>query len=147
MGRFFSNGAQRELEMVNFLRRTVLMLILTVTFGLLTEVIIVFKNLTRLESSCSSSGSLDSKVAQFNNPRQVAVDKDVKFLYVVDSKNNRIQKFDTNGTFVKRWGTSGSGTGEFDLPVIIIMDSKGDLIVNDRGNNHVKNLMPTVLFF
>lgn len=83
-------------------------------------------------------GSLGSKPGQFNNPRQVAVDKDVKFLFVADSKNNRIQKFYTNGTFVKSWGTLGSGDGQFSLPVTIIMDSKGNLIVNDRGTNRVQ---------
>jgi DNA-binding beta-propeller fold protein YncE len=83
-------------------------------------------------------GSFGSKEGQFNNPRQVAVDKDVKFLYVVDSKNNRIQKFDTNGTFVKSWGTQGTGNGQFGLPVSVIMDSKGDIIVNERDNNRVQ---------
>jgi tripartite motif-containing protein 71 len=62
----------------------------------------------------------------------------VKFLYVADSKNNRIQKFDTNGTFVKSWGTLGKGDSQFDLPVSIIIDSKGDLIVNERENNRVQ---------
>src|SRR6266540_3033621 len=83
-------------------------------------------------------GSFGAKPGQFNNPRQVAVDKDMKYLYVVDSKNNRIQKFFTNGTFVKSWGTLGTGNGQFSLPVSIIMDSKGDLIVNDRGTNRVQ---------
>ena len=79
-------------------------------------------------------GSFGSKEGQFNNPRQIAVDKDIKYLYVVDSKNNRIQKFDSNGNFIKSWGTLGSGDGQFSLPVTVIIDSKGDIIVNDRGN-------------
>jgi DNA-binding beta-propeller fold protein YncE len=40
-------------------------------------------------------GSVGSKEDQFNNPKQVAVDINIKYLYVADSKNNRIQKFDT----------------------------------------------------
>ena len=79
-----------------------------------------------------------SASGKFDNPRQAAVDKDVKYIYVADSKNNRIQKFYTNGTFVKKWGSFGTGDGQFDLPVSIIIDSKGNLIVNDRGNNHVQ---------
>ena len=35
-------------------------------------------------------GFVGSKEGQFNNPRQVAVDINIKYLYVVDSKNNRI---------------------------------------------------------
>jgi DNA-binding beta-propeller fold protein YncE len=87
-------------------------------------------------------GTFGSKEGQFNNPRQVAVDKDVKFLYVADSKNNRIQKFDTNGNFIKSWGTLGSGDGQFILPVTAIIDSKGDIVVNDRGTNRVQKFDP-----
>jgi len=32
-------------------------------------------------------------------------------VYVVDYGNNRIQKFDSNGTFKSMWGTKGSGQG------------------------------------
>ena len=32
-------------------------------------------------------------------------------LYVVDSYNNRIQKFDSNGNFLMKFGTRGSGMG------------------------------------
>jgi DNA-binding beta-propeller fold protein YncE len=46
--------------------------------------------------------SFGSKEGQFNNPRQIAVDKDIKYLYVVDSKNNRIQKFDTKLTVTEK---------------------------------------------
>ena len=48
------------------------------------------------------------------SPRQVAVDKDLKFVYVADSNNDRIQKFDINGNFIKSWGSMGTGDGQFD---------------------------------
>jgi tripartite motif-containing protein 71 len=91
-------------------------------------------------------GSKGAGPGQFNNPRQVAVDKDLKFLYVVDSKNNRIQKFYTNGTFVKSWGTLGSGNGQFSLPVSVILDSQGNVIVNDRGTDRVQKFDPNGKF-
>jgi DNA-binding beta-propeller fold protein YncE len=47
-------------------------------------------------------GTFGSKEGQFNNPRQVAVDINIKFFYVVDSKNNRIQKFDTKHTVTEK---------------------------------------------
>jgi DNA-binding beta-propeller fold protein YncE len=87
-------------------------------------------------------GSFGSKEGQFDNPRQIAVDKDIKYLYVVDSKNNRIQKFDSNGNFLKSWGTLGAGDGQFSLPVTVIIDSKGDIIVNDRGTSRVQKFDP-----
>ena len=79
-----------------------------------------------------------SDIGKFDNPRQAAVDKDVKFIYVADSKNNRIQKFYTNGTFVKSWGSKGTRDGQFDLPISLIIDSKGNIIVNDLGNSHIQ---------
>ena len=68
----------------------------------------------------------------------VAVDKDAKFVYVVDSNNHRIQKFDSNGNFIKSWGSMGTGDGQFNVPVSVIIDSKGNIIVNERGNARVQ---------
>jgi hypothetical protein len=48
----------------------------------------------------------------------------MKYLYVVDSKNHRIQKFFTNGTFVKSWGTLGTGDGQFDLQLLLLWIQK-----------------------
>ena len=87
-------------------------------------------------------GSNDTKpsaeLGKFDNPRHVAVDKQLKYVYVVDSKNNRIQKFDVNGTFVKAIGKKGVNKGEFDLPTTIEIDSKGNFIVNERGNERIQ---------
>jgi tripartite motif-containing protein 71 len=90
----------------------------------------------------NKDGHGSDALGEFDNPRQVAVDNDVKFLYVADSKNNRIQKFHTDGTFVKAWGSNGTSDGQFNLPVSVIVDSKGDVIVNDRGNNRVQKFDP-----
>jgi DNA-binding beta-propeller fold protein YncE len=68
----------------------------------------------------------------------VAVDKDLKFVYVADSNNNRIQKFDINGKFVMSWGTKGIGDGQFKVPVSVIFDNNGNIIVDERGNPRVQ---------
>jgi hypothetical protein len=41
---------------------------------------------------------------------------------VVDNWNNRVQKFSSDGQFVMKWGTSGSGAGQFDSPEGIAFD-------------------------
>jgi sugar lactone lactonase YvrE len=51
---------------------------------------------------------------------------------------NRIMKFSKDGTFIKAWGTRGSGPGEFNLPHGIAMDSRGRIFVADRGNNRIQ---------
>ena len=70
--------------------------------------------------------------------RQIAVDRNIQFLYVVDSKNHRVQVFDSNGKYIKQWGGKGNGDGKFDLPISIIMDNNGDLIVNDRSTGRIQ---------
>ena len=48
----------------------------------------------------------------FFQPEDVAVDGSGN-VYVVDTVNYRIQKFDSDGTFLTKWGSKGSGDGEF----------------------------------
>ncbi len=48
--------------------------------------------------------------------------------------NNRIVKLSSNGTFIKEWGQTGFGPGEFRDPHALAMDSQGRLFVGDRGN-------------
>jgi DNA-binding beta-propeller fold protein YncE len=50
----------------------------------------------------------------------------------------RISKFDRNGKFIKSWGRMGTGVGEFKTPHALAMDSKGRLVVADRGNHRLQ---------
>ena len=52
--------------------------------------------------------------------------------------NNRIVKFDSEGNFIKTWGTTGAEAGEFRDPHALAMDSKGRLYVGDRGNSRLQ---------
>jgi DNA-binding beta-propeller fold protein YncE len=83
-------------------------------------------------------GSYGKGDGQFDNPRHIAVDKNLKYVYVADSKNNRIQKFDINGNFIQAIGKLGNKSGEFNLPTTIEIDSKGNFIVNERGNERIQ---------
>ncbi len=64
------------------------------------------------------------------------MDKD-KYLYVADTKNNRIQKLDENGRAVFNVGRAGSGEAEFHLPAGIAVDDKY-VYVSDTGNNRIQ---------
>jgi sugar lactone lactonase YvrE len=76
----------------------------------------------------------------FNAPTDVAVNARGD-IYVSDGHgpktNARVVKFSKNGTFVKAWGTYGSGRENFDGPHSIALDSKSRVFVADRGNNRV----------
>jgi hypothetical protein len=34
-------------------------------------------------------------------------------VYILDGGNNRIQKFTSDGKFITKWGSQGSGDGQF----------------------------------
>jgi tripartite motif-containing protein 71 len=85
-------------------------------------------------------GSEGEGEGEFRQLRHVGVDDQLQYLYAVDSDNNRIQKFDINGSFVEAFGELGNASGEFNVPVTIVIDSKGALFVNERGNERVQKL-------
>ena len=59
-------------------------------------------------------------------------------IYVVDTNNTRIQKFDSNGNFITKWGTKGTGDGEFLHPHDVVLDSSGYVYVTDAFNYNIQ---------
>lgn len=51
---------------------------------------------------------------------------------------NRIQKFSGNGTFITEWGTEGEGTGQFNNPAGVAVDSEDNVYVTDVNNNRIQ---------
>ena len=72
----------------------------------------------------------------------VKVDKQT-FVYVSDTGNNRVVKFEYTGSnldYVKAAGSRGSGSSSFNGPAGIAADSCGNLWVADRNNNRIQIL-------
>jgi len=95
-------------------------------------------------------GSYGPANGQFHLPVDVAVDSSGN-VFVTDSGNNRIQKFQLAspcpaGTtqivsgvcFVTKWGTFGNKEGQFIFPSSIALDSSGNVFVNDGGNSRIE---------
>src|SRR5919198_5181428 len=60
-------------------------------------------------------------------------------VYVIETDNDRILKFNSNGTLITMWGSSGSGPGQFNSPIGITLDySRGYVYVTDTGNDRVQ---------
>jgi DNA-binding beta-propeller fold protein YncE len=70
-------------------------------------------------------------------------------LYVADTLNSRVQKFDSDGKFLQAFGKRGNGFGMFDKPKGVGVDSFGNLYVVDSGWSNVQifNAKGDVLMF
>ena len=74
---------------------------------------------------------------QFDRPNAVAADI-YGNVYVADTHNNRIEKFDSSGNFLAKWGSSGTGDGQFDRPGGIAVDLSGNVYVADTFNQRIE---------
>ncbi|MFC5530320.1 SMP-30/gluconolactonase/LRE family protein [Cohnella yongneupensis] len=81
-------------------------------------------------------GSLGTGDGQFNHPSGIAIDSE-GYIYVADSGNNRIQKFDSEGRFIRKWAKPGPGKPGVDLknPADIAFDSAGNMYVTEADGN------------
>lgn len=77
----------------------------------------------------------------FYMPTVMAFDED-GHIYVLDSGNHRIQKFDADGRYVATIGNQGQGPGEFQYPQSIDVDSHGMLYVSESMNRRIQILTP-----
>src|SRR5206468_10221457 len=84
-------------------------------------------------------------VGEFNGAFGVAIDGSGN-VYVADAGNNRIQKFDSTGTFLTTWGSFGSGNGQFNLLGGVATDGSGNVYVADDGNNRIQKFDSTGTF-
>jgi DNA-binding beta-propeller fold protein YncE len=82
-------------------------------------------------------GSVGTGAGQFRSPWGVAADASGN-VYVIDSANNRTEKFTSSGTYVTQWGSLGSGPGQFDAPEGVAVDSSGNVYVVDTLNFRVE---------
>ena len=87
--------------------------------------------------SLGSWGEPGSEEGQLKGPTGIEFDEDDN-LYVVDSRNDRVQKFTKAGEYISGWGAQGGGPGEFDRPWGITVDGAGDVYVADWGNHRVQ---------
>ncbi len=85
---------------------------------------------------------------QFLFPTYLALDKEGN-LFVSDTLNARVQKFDPDGNFVRVFGERGTGWGMFDKPKGIAIDSLDNLYIVDTTwcNVQIFNQRGDVLLF
>lgn len=88
------------------------------------------------------AGPLSLGDGQFDDPWGVAVDA-AGTIYVADTWNGRIQVFDANGNFLRKWGVFNVTNGELGDanalygPRGLAIDLEGNLLVTDTGNKRI----------
>jgi streptogramin lyase len=124
-----------------------------------------FRTLLSFLMSVGSFGSAGSGSGQFQTPIGVAVYQRSGQVYVADSANARVEKFNKMGKFIAAWGwgvkdgaaqsevcksktkcqagVPGTGAGQFSNPTSVAVDSssgpsRGDVYVGDASNNVVQ---------
>ncbi|MBE9582427.1 MAG: hypothetical protein IMF18_12500 [Proteobacteria bacterium] len=87
-----------------------------------------------------SEGTADS---EFYYPRGIAVGNSNN-VYVVDTHNNRTQKFDSSGKYITKWGKYGTGDRAFNRPYDVAVDSGGNVYVADTFNHRIQKFAPDI---
>jgi DNA-binding beta-propeller fold protein YncE len=84
---------------------------------------------TNQQNSFGTSGTGNG---QFTFPAGIAVNSALGYVYVADFDENRIQIFDTTGTYIDQFGQ-----GILNTPVGLSLGSNGNLYVADGNNNTI----------
>ncbi len=111
-------------------------------------------------ASCQSTGASGGLGGEFYDPKGVATDA-AGNVYVADTSNNRIQKFDSSGNFLLTWGknvdvfggtgfevctiatrcqkgAAGGLGGELKFPAGAATDAAGNVYVTDTYNHRIQ---------
>lgn len=82
---------------------------------------------------------------EFWQPAGLAVDA-AGNIWVADSRNHRIQKFDASGNFITAFGRPGPGQGAFNEPWGVAVDDDGIIYVADTWNHRIQKFSPELEF-
>ncbi|XP_011406324.1 PREDICTED: RING finger protein nhl-1-like [Amphimedon queenslandica] len=87
-------------------------------------------------------GRSGTGVLEFKYPTGIAVSPIKNRVYIADSKNHRVQVLNSDLTFCRIFGRSGTSSGEFNAPLDIAIDSEGLVYVTDQYNHRVQKFNP-----
>ena len=90
-----------------------------------------------LEEDLSLGGDPHKDNYYFPRRASLAVDDDGN-IYVLDSGNFRIQKYDSSGHYLLSIGRQGQGPGEFQYPSNLSLDAQGNILIFDSMTRAIK---------
>ena len=83
-------------------------------------------------------GSLGDDPGEFDFASDIAVSPNGDKIYVLDTRNDRVQVFAPTGEFLFQWGKTGNERGQFEAPNGIAVSATGDVYVADTYNDRIQ---------
>ncbi len=137
-GQFWSNGGCEE-----------------IAFDAYGNVWISDRNNDRIQKFTSSGSYLfqlgttntpGSANGELDTPNGVAISHSNGEIYIADRNNERVQVFNNAGVYLRKWGSLGSGDGQFSSNSgceDIALDADGNVWVTDRNNHRMQKFTNT----
>jgi tripartite motif-containing protein 71 len=95
---------------------------------------------------CINGGGEGNGDGQFCRPWGVCCDTSGNII-IADRSNNRVQIFDKQGKFLRKFGSYGTRQGQFDRPAGVAYDSQlHRIIVTDKDNHRIQVFQPDGTF-
>ena len=100
---------------------------------------------TATEYAFSHKFGLPSLRVELDAPHKVAVAPSGD-VYVTNTRRNQVLRFNAEGLLLTKWGSKGTGNGQFNAPVGVAVDSDGFVYVADFGNHRVQKFQANGAF-
>lgn len=87
------------------------------------------------------AGLAGSGNGQLHEPTGLALDSKGD-IWATDEDNDRVEEFSATGEYLSKFGSEGTGNGQFDAPSALAV-SEGEIYVVDTGNSRVEVFSPS----
>jgi Leucine-rich repeat (LRR) protein len=96
----------------------------------------------------TADGQFTAMIPLFTTSNAIAIEKNGNIV-VADAKNFRVQIFKPDGTFISKFGSSGTATGQFDYSIkALTVENDGTILVADGvySTSRLQRFSPTGVF-